>query len=96
MAGKTFSSVKEELEHFKAHAAALEATLLETQSAMEEFQVTSRELEEDLERELEQSEKRHRDLKTKNEALRNEVDEWKQKYLQAKSEANVNQTQMQR
>jgi hypothetical protein len=28
--------------------------------------------------------------------LKNEVDEWKQKYLQAKTEANVNQTQMQR
>jgi len=63
---------------------------------MEEFQVTSRELEEDLERELEQSEQRHRDLKAKNEALKNEVDDWKQKYLQAKAEANVNQTQMQR
>jgi hypothetical protein len=44
---------------------------------MEEFQVTSRELEEDLERELEQSEKRHRELKLKNETLKNEVDEWK-------------------
>jgi hypothetical protein len=96
MAGKTFSSVKEELEHYKAHAAALEATLHETQSAMEEFQVTSRELEEDLERELEQSEQRHRDLKSRNEALKNEVDDWKQKYYQAKSEANVNQTQMQK
>jgi len=96
MAGKTFSSTKEELEHYKAHAAALEATLHETQSAMEEFQVTSRELEEDLERELEQSEKKFRELKSKNEALRDEVDEWKQKYYQAKSEANVNQTQMQK
>lgn len=96
MAGKTFSSIKEELEHYKAHAAALEATLLETQSAMEEFQVTSRELEEDLERELEQSEKRHRELKSKNEVLRNEVDEWKQKYYQSRSEANVNQTQLQK
>ncbi|RIA80867.1 hypothetical protein C1645_837933 [Glomus cerebriforme] len=96
MAGKTFSSIKEELEHYKAHAAALEETLHETQSAMEEFQVTSRELEEDLERELEQSEKRYKELKLKNEILRNEVDEWKQKYYQSKSEANINQTQMQR
>jgi len=96
MTGKKFASMKDELEHFKAHAAALEATLLETQSAMEEFQTTSRELEEDLERELEQSESKQRELKSKNEALRNEVDEWKQKFYQAKSEANVNQTQMQK
>ncbi|CAG8613391.1 4230_t:CDS:2 [Funneliformis caledonium] len=96
MAGKRFSSIKEELEHYKARTAALEATLLETQSGMEEFQATSRELEEDLERELEQSEKRYKELKSKNEALKNEVDEWKQKYYQSKSESNVNQTQMQR
>jgi hypothetical protein len=96
MAIKTFSSINDELDHYKAHAAALEATLLETQSAMEEFQVTSRELEEDLERELEQSEKRYKELKSKNEVLKGEVDEWKQKYYQSKSEANVNQTQLQR
>ncbi|CAI2165455.1 5714_t:CDS:2 [Funneliformis geosporum] len=96
MAARNFSSIKEELEHYKARTAALEATLLETQAGMEEFQTTSRELEEDLERELEQSEKRYKDLKLKNEALKSEVDEWKQKYYQTKSESNVNQTQMQR
>uniref|UniRef100_A0A1D1YD85 Nuclear distribution protein nudE-like 1-B n=1 Tax=Anthurium amnicola TaxID=1678845 RepID=A0A1D1YD85_9ARAE len=95
MAGKTFSSTKEELEHYKALNAALEETLHETQSALEEFQITSRELEEDLERELEQSEKKYKELKLKNESLKCEVDDWKQKYYQTKTDAVMAQTQLQ-
>ncbi|CAG8568743.1 7419_t:CDS:2 [Ambispora leptoticha] len=96
MAGKTFKSIQEELEHYKTRALELEENLAETQAALEEFQQSSKELEEELERELEQSEKMCRDLKTKNEQLKNEVDVWKQKYYQSKSESNINTTQMQR
>ncbi|CAI2161390.1 2059_t:CDS:2 [Funneliformis geosporum] len=92
MAARNFSSIKEELEHYKARTAALEATLLETQAGMEEFQTTSRELEEDLERELEQSEKRYKDLKLKNEALKSEVDEWKLDSLRSLQEKFVIKT----
>ncbi|CAJ0825528.1 6198_t:CDS:2 [Entrophospora sp. SA101] len=96
MTGKIFSSINEELAYYKTHASNLEQTLLDTQSSMEEFQSSSRELEEELERELEQSERRYVDIKAKNEMLKNEVDQWKQKYYQARSEANVTQQQMQR
>ncbi|CAG8603934.1 9899_t:CDS:2 [Ambispora leptoticha] len=96
MGVKIFQSIQEELEHYKARAFALEENLTETQATLEEFQQSSRELEEELERELEQSEKRCNDLKIKNEQLKNEVDEWKQKYYQSKSEANISTTQMQK
>jgi hypothetical protein len=39
--------------------------------------MTSRELEEDLERELEQSEKKYKELKAKNESLIRDAEEWK-------------------
>lgn len=55
----------------------MEETLNETQNALEEFQMTSRELEEDLERELEQSEKKYKELKAKNESLIRDSEEWK-------------------
>ncbi|CAH1766434.1 11501_t:CDS:2 [Entrophospora sp. SA101] len=91
-----FSSINEELAHYKTRVFDLEQTLLDTQSSMEEFQSSSRELEEELERELEQSERRYVDIKAKNEMLKDEVDQWKQKYYQARSDANVTQQQMQR
>ncbi|KAG9287383.1 hypothetical protein G9A89_023755 [Geosiphon pyriformis] len=96
MAGKTFKTIHEELAHYKARAAELEATLAETQATLEEFQQSSREFEEELERELEQSEKRFKDVKAKNETLKNEIDEWKQKYYQFRSDSNISSAQMQK
>lgn len=60
----------ETLEFYKSQIAELEAELAD-------FQQSSRELETELEKELEASEKQHRDLKNKNETLRYEVEEWK-------------------
>lgn len=61
---------KETLEFYKSQIETLENELAE-------FQASSRELEQELEKELEASEKQHRDLKHKNEQLRYEVEEWK-------------------
>ncbi|CAG8559935.1 2117_t:CDS:2 [Paraglomus occultum] len=96
MTGKTFADIHEELAYYKAQTTNLQLELEDTRASLEEFQQTSRELEEDLERELETVEKRCKDLRAKNEALKNEVDDWKQKFYQSKQESNVNQTQMQR
>lgn len=49
----------------------------ELEDELADFQASSKELERELEKELEHSEKQHRDLVTKNEALKYEVDEWK-------------------
>ena len=62
--------VAEELAFYKSQVATLE-------SELNEFQASSRELEAELEKELEASEKQHRNLRDKNESLRYEVEEWK-------------------
>ncbi|KAI9370575.1 NUDE protein [Aspergillus egyptiacus] len=74
------SSRSDQLAHYKAQYEQLEAELAD-------FQASSRELEVELEKEIEASEKRERQLKEKLDNLRYEVDEWKSKYKQAKSEA---------
>lgn len=64
------SDAKEALAFYKSQIATLESELAD-------FQSSSRELEQELEKELEASEKQHRDLRNKNEQLRYEVEEWK-------------------
>ncbi|KAJ6164120.1 Nuclear distribution protein nudE [Penicillium chermesinum] len=83
------SSYKDELAHYKAQYEQLEAELAD-------FQVSSRELEAELERDIEASEKRERQLKEKVDTLRYEVDEWKNKYKQSKTDANAAQNSLQK
>ncbi|KAJ5591545.1 Nuclear distribution protein nudE [Penicillium hispanicum] len=85
----TSSSYRDELAHYKAQYEQLEAELAD-------FQVSSRELEAELEKDIEASEKRERQLKEKVDTLRYEVDEWKTKYKQSKSEANTAQNNLQK
>jgi chromosome segregation ATPase len=63
-------SLEEELEFYRSQYESLEAEL-------NEFQSSSRELEDALEKDLEASEKDQRRLKDKIEALGFEVEEWK-------------------
>lgn len=63
-------SVEEELEYYRSQYESLEAEL-------NEFQSSSRELEEALEKDLEISEKDQRKQKDRIEALEFEVEEWK-------------------
>ncbi|KAJ5730607.1 Nuclear distribution protein nudE [Penicillium malachiteum] len=85
----TSSSYRDELAHYKSQYEQLEAEL-------SDFQVSSRELEAELEKDIEASEKRERQLKEKVDTLRYEVDEWKTKYKQSKSEANAAQNTLQK
>ncbi|KAJ5087936.1 Nuclear distribution protein nudE [Penicillium angulare] len=85
----TSSSYRDELAHYKAQYEQLESELAD-------FQVSSRELETELEKDIEASEKRERQLKEKVDTLRYEVDEWKTKYKQSKSEANAAQNTLQK
>jgi DNA repair exonuclease SbcCD ATPase subunit len=62
---------------YKSRCEDLEAALNETRSALDEFQFSSRELEAELERELENMEKQYTDAKRQKERLRMESDEWK-------------------
>ena len=77
------------MNYYKAQYESLEADLAE-------FQASSKDLEAELERDIEAAEKRERDLKDKATKLQYDVDEWKAKYNQAKKEANAAQNQLQK
>lgn len=62
--------MQEELAYYKTQYEQVELEL-------QEFQASSKELEAELEKDIEESEKRERNLREKAESLRFEVDEWK-------------------
>ncbi|KAK4456817.1 putative nuclear distribution protein nude [Cladorrhinum samala] len=75
------TSTKDALAWYKAQYELLEQEL-------SEFQASSKELEAELEKDLDAADKRERALQKKAEGLSYEVEEWKRKYKEAKSEAN--------
>ena len=83
------ASSEESLKFYKTQYETLEAELAE-------FQASSKDLEAELERDIEQAEKRERQLKEQASNLRYQVDEWKGKYKQAKSEASTAQASLER
>ncbi|KAF1801551.1 hypothetical protein V8B55DRAFT_1471814 [Mucor lusitanicus] len=91
-----FNSAQEELDYYRAHAEDLELTLQDTRAALDEFQVSSRELEEELEKELQTTEKAYNDLKSRCEHFKRDADDWKSKYTESKHEQNIAMVQMQR
>ncbi|KAF9977137.1 NADH:ubiquinone oxidoreductase [Actinomortierella ambigua] len=91
-----FNSVEEELAYYKARAETMQQALEETSQALEDYQLSSKELEEELEREIDTTEKRYNEIKLRNEALRTEVDDWKEKYHQSKKEQNDHIIQLSR
>ncbi|KAG1140126.1 hypothetical protein G6F37_008488 [Rhizopus arrhizus] len=91
-----FNSLQEELDYWRSHAENLEGTLQDTRAALDEFQVSSRELEEELEKELQTTEKAYNDLKSRCEHNKRDAEEWKSKYTESKHEQNIAMVQMQR
>ncbi|KAG0777289.1 hypothetical protein G6F22_011973 [Rhizopus arrhizus] len=91
-----FNSIQEELDYWRSHAENLEGTLQETRAALDEFQVSSRELEEELEKELQTTEKAYNDLKSRCEHFKRDAEDWKSKYTESKHEQNLTMVQMQR
>ncbi|CCE32911.1 hypothetical protein E4U22_006600 [Claviceps purpurea] len=61
------------------------------ESELAEFRESSRELEQELEKDIDRAEKQERSLKEKAETLQFEVEEWKRKYKESKAEANAAQ-----
>ncbi|KAG2172366.1 hypothetical protein INT43_004908 [Umbelopsis isabellina] len=102
----SFNNMQDELDYWRNHAENLENTLSETRAALDEFQVSSRELEEELEKELQSTEKVCGDLKSRCEQLKRESEDWKilmhscdycqSKFTESKHEHNNVMTQMQR
>ncbi len=85
----TGASLEESLKYYKAQYEFLESELAD-------FQNSSKELEAELEKDIEASEKREQKLRDKATNLQYEVDEWKTKHKQAKSEAASAQNALQK
>ncbi|KAG0202079.1 NADH:ubiquinone oxidoreductase [Mortierella sp. GBA30] len=92
----SFDNINDELAYYKNHAEEIEQELAETKFALEEFQLSSKELEEELEKEIDSTERRYNEIKIRNEAMRQEVEEWKEKYHQALKDSNTNINQLTR
>lgn len=83
------ASMEEELDYYKKQYEQLETDLAD-------FQSSSKDLEEQLERDIETAERNEHKLKEQVEKLNYEVEEWKQKHKQAKTEANSAQNALQK
>ena len=83
------TSKEDALKYYKAQYELLEEELAE-------FQASSKELEAELERDVEATEKRERQWKDKASNLQYEIDEWKTKYKQSKTEASNAQNLLQK
>ncbi|KAF9099222.1 NADH:ubiquinone oxidoreductase [Mortierella sp. AD031] len=94
--GTVFSSAADEVEYYKSLARKAEEELLETRCTLEEFQLASRDLEEELEKEIDSTERRYNEIRIRNEAMKQEVEDWKEKYHQSIKESNANINQLSR
>ncbi|KAF9988667.1 NADH:ubiquinone oxidoreductase [Mortierella antarctica] len=92
----SFQTCEEELAYYKEHTKKLEEELEETKYTLDEFQMSSKELEDALEKEVESTERRYNEIKIRNEAMRQEIEDWKEKYQQSIKESNNNINQLTR
>ncbi|KAL2015201.1 hypothetical protein VTK56DRAFT_6077 [Thermocarpiscus australiensis] len=83
------TSIENALAWYKAQYELLEQEL-------SEFQASSKELEAELEKDLDAADKRERALRQKAEGLSYEVEEWKRKYKESKAEANAAQSTLEK
>ncbi|KAI5465398.1 nuclear distribution protein nude 1 [Mariannaea sp. PMI_226] len=83
------TSAEDAVSWYKAQYEQLEMELAE-------FRESSRELEQELEKDIERAEKQERVLQERAETLAFEVEEWKRKYRESKTEASAAQNQLER
>ncbi|KAF9154715.1 NADH:ubiquinone oxidoreductase [Mortierella sp. AD011] len=92
----SFQNAADELEYYKNYAKRVEEDLADTRYQLEEFQQSSKELEDELEKEVESTERRYNEIRIRNDAMRQEVEEWKEKYHQTVKDSNANINQLTR
>ncbi|CED82353.1 LIS1-interacting protein NUDE [Phaffia rhodozyma] len=84
-----FSSAEVEAAHFRSRYLEIYRTLQDTKAELDEFQTSSKELEEELERELAATEAAQEDLKNRITRLEAEKEEWKAKHLSTQKAHNL-------
>ncbi|KAK8853259.1 hypothetical protein IAR55_003961 [Kwoniella newhampshirensis] len=77
----TFDSPEEEIAHYRERYRQALDMLTETRAELEEFQQSSKELEDEMEQELASNDKQQAELREKIKRLEAEKDEWKSKQL---------------
>ncbi|XP_013402778.1 nuclear distribution protein nudE homolog 1 isoform X2 [Lingula anatina] len=92
---KKFSSPQEEIAHWRRKAEEFKLSLEDTREELEEFQISSRELEAELETQLEQSDNKNRELHAANERLQMELDSIKEKLEQTQETYHKQLTELQ-
>lgn len=91
-----FDSPEQEIKHWKSKVADMQDALRETESSLQDFMESSKELEMEMEKELSTSNKTISDLKRRNEQLSGDLEDWKTKYSRALSEHNATLTTLQK
>ncbi|KAI9141630.1 hypothetical protein BKA69DRAFT_1166632 [Paraphysoderma sedebokerense] len=94
-AAPTFASIEEELSYYKSKYNETIVNLEQTKLAFDEFQADSKDLETELENEIERLEKSVEDYKSKNESLNRDMEEWKNRYHSSKRESDDTITKLQ-
>ncbi len=74
----------------------MQDALRETESSLQDFMESSKELEQEMEKELSTSTKTISDLRRRNEQLTGDLDDWKAKYSRALQEHNATLTNLQK
>ncbi len=91
-----FDSPEQEIKHWKSKVADMQDALRETESSLQDFMESSKELEMEMEKELSTSNKTISDLKRRNDQLSGDLEDWKSKYSRALSEHNATLTNLQK
>ncbi|CAG5126503.1 unnamed protein product [Candidula unifasciata] len=91
---KKFASKDQEIEHWRNLAQKFKQELEETKEELEEFQISSRELEQELETQLKQEEKKNKELMLISERLQNECDSLRDKLQKLQTDSHNRITEL--
>lgn len=91
-----FESQEAELRFWKGRAGNLQTTLRDTDATLKEFEESSKELEREMERELNAATTKASDLQLKAEKLKSDVDDWKGKYQRSLTDHNKSLAELNR
>lgn len=75
--GRHFHDKESEVRHWKSRYYDLQDTLKETEASLHEFMESSKELEREMDREINAANTKSTELQLKSEKLKGDVDEWK-------------------
>lgn len=74
---RLFSTFDEEARYYRTLSKELQDELEDLKAALSDFQSSSKELEDEMERELENTERRETELRLETERLRSDLESWK-------------------